>query len=99
MPSITLEIRNRSGLHARPAALFVQTAMRFEADVTLANMDRDRRKSSSARSLLGVLGLGVSRGHRIRIEANGTDADEALASLRAMVESGLGEPVVGEAES
>lgn len=99
MPSITLEIRNRSGLHARPAALFVQTAMRFEADVTLANMDRDRRKSSSARSLLGVLGLGVSRGHRIRIEANGADADEALASLRAMVESGLGEPVVGEAES
>jgi phosphotransferase system HPr (HPr) family protein len=99
VPGITLEVRNPSGLHARPAALFVQAAARFEADVTLANLDRAPQQSTSARSLLGVLALGVSRGHRIRIEANGADADEALASLQALVERGLGEPVRGAIES
>lgn len=93
MPSIVLEVRNRSGLHARPAALFVRTAGQFSSVVQVANLTRDPDKLASARSLLAVLGLGVAHGTMIRIIADGDDADEALAALRALVEGGVGEPL------
>jgi phosphotransferase system HPr (HPr) family protein len=93
MPERTLEIRNPSGLHARPAATFVKTAAGFRADVRLANLDRDPQRLVSAKSVLGVLGAGVSRGHRIRLIADGEDADAALDSLESLVASGLGEAI------
>jgi phosphotransferase system HPr (HPr) family protein len=91
MPERTLEIRNPSGLHARPAATFVKAAAQFGADVRVANLDRDPNKLVSAKSVLGVIGVGVSRGHRIRLVAEGEDAEAALSSLEALVASGLGE--------
>ncbi|HEX2767258.1 MAG TPA: HPr family phosphocarrier protein [Candidatus Limnocylindria bacterium] len=98
MPEVTLEVRNPSGLHARPAALFVKTASGFDATVSVTNLTRDPDKSAPATSLLGVLALGVSRGHRIRISAEGDDADEAIATLSELVRSGLGEEVEPEAD-
>ncbi len=86
-----VEVRNPSGLHARPAASFVKAAGGFASDVQVANLSRDPARSASAKSVLGVMGLGVSRGHRIRIRAEGADADEAVRSLVGLVESGLGE--------
>ena len=50
MPRIELEVRNPSGLHARPAALFVETARRFSADVQVANLTRNPEQPASARS-------------------------------------------------
>lgn len=97
MPDIALEVRNPSGLHARPAALFVKTASGFAADVLVSNLTRNPEKAASARSLLAVLALGVSRGHQIRIAAVGDDADEAITALRQLVESGLGEALEPEA--
>jgi phosphotransferase system HPr (HPr) family protein len=91
MPEVTLPLRNPSGLHARPAALFVKTAAGFDADVRVTNLTRNPAKSAAARSLLGVLGLGISSGHEIRITAEGADADAAIDTLRDLVESGLGE--------
>jgi phosphotransferase system HPr (HPr) family protein len=91
MADVILQVRNPSGLHARPAALFVKTAAGFGADVRVTNVTRNPEKSAAARSLLGVLGLGVSSGHEIHITADGTDADAAIETLRALVESGLGE--------
>lgn len=91
MAEATLTIRNPSGLHARPAALFVKTAAGFASNVQVTNLTRDPEKSAAARSLLGVMGLGVSSGHEIRITAEGPDADEAVTTLRELVESGLGE--------
>jgi phosphocarrier protein FPr len=88
---IELEVRNPSGLHARPAALFVETARRFSADVQITNLTRNPERTASGRSLLAVLALGISHGHTIRIDANGAGADEAIAALRELVESGLGE--------
>jgi phosphotransferase system HPr (HPr) family protein len=96
MPDVTLTIRNPSGLHARPAALFVRSAAAFASDVRITNLSRDPDKAAPAGSLLAVLALGVSRGHEIRISAEGDDADEALASLTELVEGGLGEPIEGE---
>jgi phosphotransferase system HPr (HPr) family protein len=93
MPDATLEVRNPSGLHARPAALFVKTANGFRCDIRIANVTRDPSHEVSARSLLAVLGLGVSRGHQVRIVAEGEGGDEAISTLTELVESGLGEPI------
>lgn len=96
MSELTLTIRNPSGLHARPAATFVKAAAGFTSKVRLTNLTRDPEREMAANSLLGVLSLGVSHGHEIRISAEGDDAPEALAALRQLVESGLGEDVLPE---
>lgn len=91
MPELTLTVRNPSGLHARPAATFVKAAAGFSADVQLTNLTRNPERSASAKSVIGVMGLGVSSGHQIRLVAEGPDADEALSALGELVRSGLGE--------
>ncbi len=93
MPELTLILRNPSGLHARPAATFVKAAAAFDADVQLTNMTRNPERSASAKSVIGVMGLGVSRDHEIRLRAEGPDADEAIASLGELVRAGLGEQI------
>jgi phosphocarrier protein HPr len=93
MAEATVEIRNASGLHARPAATFVKAAIGFKADIKVANLTRDEAHAAAAKSILGVLSLGVVKGHTIRITANGEDADEAVRSLVEMVQAGLGEAV------
>ena len=91
MPEATLEVRNPSGLHARPAAAFVKAANTFKSEIRIANLSRDPAHEVSARSLLAVLALGVSRGHQVRISAEGEDGEEAIRVLRELVEGGLGE--------
>lgn len=93
MAEAEVEVRNPSGLHARPAATFVRAAAGFGADITLTNLTRDAALSASAKSVLGVMGLGVATGHRIRIDAVGDDAEEAVGHLIELVASGLGEAV------
>ena len=93
MAEIEVDVRNPSGLHARPAATFVRAAGGFTADVSVTNLSRDSGRSASAKSVLGVMGLAVARGHRIRIAADGSDAEEAVAGLAELVESGLGEEI------
>lgn len=88
-----IEVRNPSGLHARPAATFVRAAGGFGADVQVTNLSRNPDKSASAKSVLGVMGLGVAKGHRIRISAEGADADDAVSTLAGMVADGLGEEI------
>lgn len=90
MPTIerTVVVRNPSGLHARPAALFVQTAKRFvdtKIEITKDGTTRD------AKSILGVLTLAVSQGTTITLRAEGPDAAAALTSLVEAIEAGLGE--------
>lgn len=88
--AIELDVRNPSGLHARPAAVFVKAAARFRSDVRVANLTTGSPEVS-AKSILAVLGLGVSSGHRIRVRADGEDGPEAIRSIGELVESGLGE--------
>jgi phosphotransferase system HPr (HPr) family protein len=73
------------GLHARPAADFVRAAAGFEADVRVSNLSSGRGPADG-RSLISVVALGADRGHRIRIEATGSQADKAVAALRRLVE-------------
>ncbi len=92
MQTVELEVRNPSGLHARPAALFVKTAAGFRSRITIENLSR-AGASGDAKSLLTMLGAGVSRGHTIRISAEGEDESQALETLRDLVASGIGEPL------
>ena len=93
MAQAEIEVRNPSGLHARPAAEFVRAASGFASDVRLTNLTRDESRSASAKSVLGVMGLGVARGHTVRIDADGTDADVAVATLVQLITGGLGEEI------
>ena len=68
-------------LHARPAAQFVRTAMRFSAKVSAATGERE----VDAKSLLSVLALGARRGTSIRLRAEGEDAADAIAALTTTV--------------
>jgi phosphotransferase system HPr (HPr) family protein len=92
MSSARLTVRNPSGIHARPAAQFVKTAGRFRSRITVENLTRGRGPVD-AKSILGLLPLGVSQGHEIVVTADGDDAEEAIAAISEAVESGLGEPI------
>ena len=94
---IEIVVRNLHGLHARPAARFVRTASAFRSVIRLENLSAGAR-AVDAKSINGVLGSGVDAGARIRIAATGDDQDEALAALRALVESGFGEEIVTAGE-
>jgi len=87
MPEITLTVRHEVGLHARPAALFVQTAKQFNCDIKVTHGERE----ANAKSILGVLTLGANQGAVITIRAEGEDADQALVALEALVKDNFGE--------
>ncbi|MGZ6269281.1 MAG: HPr family phosphocarrier protein [Candidatus Limnocylindrales bacterium] len=94
MTSVDLEIRNPSGLHARPAATFVKAAAAFKSRIQLENVTAGR-PASDAKSMLGVLACGVQKGHTVRVTAEGDDETQAVEALRALIESGIGEPLEG----
>lgn len=77
----TLIVRNKQGLHARPAAMFVQMANKFESKITII---RDEERVNG-KSIMGILMLGAEQGAQIDIEADGKDAEQALAALEKIV--------------
>ncbi len=89
MEKIRLIVNHPVGLHARPAAQFVKTAMRFESDITVANITKDE-KPEDAKSILSLLTLGINQGDEIKITADGNDATLALAALKELVENNFG---------
>jgi phosphotransferase system HPr (HPr) family protein len=90
--SVELDVRNPSGLHARPAATFVRAACTFQSDIRVANLTTGS-DAVTAKSIIGVLGLGIERGHRIRLLLDGEDEGAATEALRTLVEAGLGEAI------
>jgi len=90
LPSLTLTVNHPVGLHARPAAKFVQTAARFQSKIEATNLTKGNGPVN-AKSALKVLTLAVQQGHQIRLQADGPDAEAALAALRELVESNFGE--------
>ena len=90
--TITLTVRNPLGLHARPAARFVQTVGAFDADVTVTNVTAGRGPASG-RSLNALATLGVRQGHEIAVAASGPQASGALAALEALAARDFDEEV------
>ena len=78
-------VQNQVGLHARPATFFIQKANEFKSSVWVEKEER----RANAKSLLGVLSLGIVGGTNIRIIADGVDEQEAVDGLVALVESGF----------
>lgn len=76
-----LHIRSRQGLHARPAALFVQVANRFTSTIRV----RKGRHEVDGKSIMGLLTLAASRGSTIEVTTKGSDAQEAMAALEQLV--------------
>ncbi len=77
-------IRNRLGIHARPATLLVQAAAKFEAEIFLSKGEVRR---INGKSIMGIMMLAAEHGAELLIEAEGSDADEALAQVAALLES------------
>ncbi len=80
-------IKNRVGLHARPASLFVQTANKFKSVITAIHGER----KANAKSILSVLTLGADQGAELILQAEGEDAEEAVQALVNLIESNFGE--------
>ncbi|PJG82063.1 fused PTS fructose transporter subunit IIA/HPr protein [Caviibacterium pharyngocola] len=88
----TFTIRNEHGLHARPAAVLVNEVKKFNAKITVENLSR-AGAPVSAKSLMKLVALGVTQGHRLRFIAEGEDARAALESIGKVITEGLGETV------
>ena len=82
-----LTLKNKVGLHARPAALFVQTARKYKSKIQVIKKDR----VADAKSILSILSLGADYGDKIRIVCKGEDAEDALKELVELVENKFGE--------
>ena len=80
-------VQNQVGLHARPATFFIQKANEFKSNIWV---EKEERKVS-AKSLLGVLSLGITQGTNIKIVADGSDAETAVEALVALVSSDFSE--------
>ncbi len=88
--SARLKVRNRLGLHARPAARFVQEAGRFKADVALTNLSTNAGPVN-AKSINAVITLGVQQNHEIQINASGPEAAATLAALCLLASQNFGD--------
>lgn len=85
-----LVVTHKVGLHARPAALFVQTANKFSSRIRVSNLTA-AGQAVDAKSIIGVLTLGVQQNHKILVQAEGADEQEAVRSLTELVRSNFGE--------
>ncbi|WP_434355648.1 fused PTS fructose transporter subunit IIA/HPr protein [Parasalinivibrio latis] len=83
-------IKNPHGLHARPGAVLVATVKKFESKVWVSNLTSGSAQVN-AKSLMKVIGLGVTKGHELEFVAEGPDADAALDAIGQAIDAGLGE--------
>lgn len=80
-------IKNETGLHARPAGMFVKKASEFTSTVEV----KYNNKVVNAKSIMGIMSLGLGKGEEITISATGADEEAAVNALIELVESGFGE--------
>lgn len=87
MYSESILVQNKTGLHARPAASFVQAASKFKSTITIEN----NGKQANAKSILSLLSIGASMGCTVTITAEGEDENQAVAVLAELIRSKFGE--------
>jgi phosphocarrier protein HPr len=87
MPERAVQIVNKNGLHARPAAEIVKLAAKFQAEITIVKDDLD----VNGKSIMGVMMLAAEHGSTILLRADGPDADAALDALATLVGNKFGE--------
>lgn len=82
-----VEIKNKLGLHARAAALLVQTANKFSSHVSLSKDGQ----TTDARSIMGLLTLAAAQGSKVQVEASGEDAERAVKAIERLIDSRFNE--------
>jgi phosphocarrier protein HPr len=87
MPERQVQIVNKNGLHARPAAEIVKLAAKFQSEITIVKDDLD----VNGKSIMGVMMLAAEHGSTILLRAEGPDADAALDALTTLVSNKFGE--------
>lgn len=87
MREITVTIKNKLGLHARPAAMVVQTAARFKAKIKIIKDDQE----VDGKSIMGIMTLAAGLGSQLNFLIDGEDEAQAAAALVELVERGFGE--------
>ena len=87
MPQTEAEIINKLGLHARASAKLTQTAGKFASEIWLSRNGR----RVNAKSIMGVMMLAAGKGATVTVEAEGTDADAAMAAVLALIADRFGE--------
>ena len=87
MISKNVTIQNNVGLHARPATFFIQKANTYQSSVWVEKEDR----RVNAKSLLGVLSLGITKGMTVALIADGSDEKEAIDGLAELIDTNFGE--------
>ncbi|MBU3758879.1 MAG: HPr family phosphocarrier protein [Candidatus Omnitrophica bacterium] len=80
-------VSNKLGLHARPAALFVQTANRFQCEVTV----KKGRQKVNGKSIMGIMTLAVQQGTVITVRTEGPEAQQAMTEIARLIENNFGE--------
>jgi len=83
MKELEITITNDTGLHSRPADVFVRTSKLFESTITVHKGE----KSANAKTIIKVILLNVSQGDEIKISADGPDEDKAIEELKSLIES------------
>lgn len=85
MVSFTYEIKDELGLHARPAGLLVKESAKWKSTVTLDN----GTKKADARRIMGIMGMGVKKGHTITVSVEGEDEAACAEAMKAFFEANL----------
>lgn len=80
-------VKNKTGLHARPASKLVNEASSYQSEVRIVYKD----KKINAKSIMGLMSLGIDQGSKIIIQAEGEDENNAVSELIELIESGFGE--------
>ncbi len=83
MDSVSLKLMNEEGLHARPAAIFVQVANKYSSDIWLESQGT----KVDGKSIIGIMSLGAFHGEDITISAKGIDSKEAVEALKALIDN------------
>ena len=86
MMELTVKIENKAGLHARPAAMFAKKTSSFKSTIMIVKGD----KSVNAKSIIGIMGLGIKQGESLRLKIEGPDAEEAAVALGELVANKFG---------
>lgn len=82
MIKVEFEIKNRLGLHARPAATFVQACNKYKSQINMIFNNR----AVNAKSIIGILALGVAYGDSVEVEVDGEDEEAAMEEIRELLE-------------
>lgn len=87
MTEATTTIENKTGIHARPASLFVQTASKFKSKVQI----KAKGKTVDAKSILMIMSMGLVKGTEVTISADGADEADAVKTLKELIDNKFGE--------